>query len=102
VFAAVFQIRSVVMNKSELVAKVAEKTKITHAQAEHSVNALLGTIEEALRNGEKVSLVGFGSFDTHKRKARTGRNPKSGAPIKIPAKTVVKFKPGSKLVKKIK
>lgn len=90
------------MNKSELITKVSEKTKISHAQAEHSVNALLSTIEEALRKGEKVSLVGFGSFTTQKRKARAGRNPKSGVMIKIPAKTVVKFKAGSKLVKKIK
>ena len=90
------------MNKSELVKKVSEHAGITREQAEKSLNALLGTMEDALCKGEKVSLVGFGSFTTYERPARTGRNPKTGEKIPIPAKKVIKFKAGSGLTGKIR
>ena len=64
------------MNKAELVAQVAEKTGFTKKDAEAAVNALVGSIEEALVKGDKVQLIGFGTFETRERKAREGRNPR--------------------------
>ena len=86
------------MNKAELVAKVAEKTGFTKKDAEAAVNALVGSIEEALVNGDKVQLIGFGTFETRERKARQGRNPrKPGEVIAIDASKAPVFKAGKAL-----
>ena len=86
------------MNKAELVAKVAEKTGFTKKDAEAEVNALVGSIEEALVNGDKVQLIGFGTFETRERKARQGRNPrKPGEVIAIDASKAPVFKAGKAL-----
>ena len=85
------------MNKKELVESMAEAADISKAAAEKALNGMLMTISEALSKGDKVTLVGFGSFSTVKRTERKAKNPRTGAMIKIPAKTVAKFKPGSKL-----
>lgn len=86
------------MNKAELVADVAKKTGFTKKDAENAINAFLGTVEHALVKGEKVQLIGFGTFETKKRKAREGRNPrKPGETIKIPASKAPTFKAGKAL-----
>ncbi|MBP8815030.1 MAG: HU family DNA-binding protein [Desulfobulbus sp.] len=85
------------MNKKELVESMAEAADISKAAAEKALNGMLMTISEALSKGDKVTLVGFGTFSTVKRTERQAKNPRTGAMIKIPAKTVAKFKPGSKL-----
>lgn len=85
------------MNKSELIAAVAEKTQLTKKDAEKAVNAVFKTIEEALARGDKVQLVGFGTFETKERAARVGRNPRTGDEIKIPATVVPGFKAGKAL-----
>jgi len=85
------------MNKGDLVTKVAEAAKITKAQATTAVNTVFDSIAKALRGGDKATLIGFGTFSVSERKARTGRNPQTGATIKITAKKVVRFKPGKEL-----
>ena len=86
------------MNKAELVAAVAEKTNFTKKDAEAAVNALLATVEDALVKGEKVQLIGFGTFETRERKARQGRNPrKPEEVIKIAAAKAPVFKAGKAL-----
>ena len=86
------------MNKAELVAAVAEKTGCTKKDAEAAVNAFVGTIEDALVKGEKVQLIGFGTFETRDRKARQGRNPrKPGEVIDIAASKAPVFKAGKAL-----
>lgn len=80
------------MNKAELIEAVAKDMKVSKATADKAVNSVLSTIKKNTKKG--VSLIGFGSFTVGKRKARTGRNPQTGAPIKIKASKVVKFKPG--------
>lgn len=85
------------MNKTELVAAIAETTKLTKKDSENALNAALDTISEALKNGDKVQLIGFGSFETKKRAARAGRNPKTKAAIEIPASTHPTFKAGKAL-----
>jgi DNA-binding protein HU-beta len=82
------------MNKSELVAAIAAKTGETKKAAESSVNAFVEAVTEALGKGEKVQLVGFGSFEVRKRAARKGRNPQTGEEIKIAASKSPVFKPG--------
>lgn len=82
------------MNKGDLVNAVAEAANISKVQAGDAVNAVLSSIEDTLKKGDKASFVGFGTFSVSKRAARDGRNPATGATIKIPAKNVVKFKPG--------
>ena len=83
------------MNKAELVAAVAEKTGFTKKDAEIAVNAFVGSVEEALVKGEKVQLIGFGTFETRERKARQGRNPrKPGEVIDIAASKAPVFKAG--------
>jgi len=84
------------MTKQDLVNEVAE-VGITKKQAADAVNAIFDTIKDALAEGEKVSLVGFGSFSVKKRAAREGRNPRTGKPLKIAAKTVPVFKAGKAL-----
>ncbi|HPR23789.1 MAG TPA: HU family DNA-binding protein [Bacillota bacterium] len=86
------------MNKAELIAAVAEKTGFTKKDAEVVVNATMSTIEGALVKGEKVQLIGFGTFETRSRKARTGRNPrKPGETIQIAASKAPVFKAGKAL-----
>ncbi|TCP52721.1 DNA-binding protein HU-beta [Tumebacillus sp. BK434] len=85
------------MNKVELITAVAEKSGLKKKDAELAVNSFLETIEEALATGDKVQLIGFGTFETRKRAARSGRNPKTGAEITIPESVVPAFKPGNKL-----
>ena len=85
------------MTKEELVAKAAQDAGISKTQADKALKSVLGSIEGALAKGDKVSLVGFGTFSVAKRAAREGRNPATGAPIKIPAANVPKFKAGKKL-----
>ncbi len=85
------------MNKAELVSAVAEKTEFTEKDAEKAVNSVFGVIEEALAKGEKVQLVGFGTFEVRERAARTGRNPQTGEEIQIAAAAVPAFKAGKAL-----
>ena len=85
------------MNKSELVNAIAEKTGSTKKAAEESLNAVLEVVKESLVKGEKVQLVGFGSFETKTRAARKGKNPQTGAEIKIPACKAPAFKAGKAL-----
>jgi DNA-binding protein HU-beta len=85
------------VNKTDLVNKVAEKAGLKKKDAELAVNSVFEVIEEALANGEKVQVIGFGTFETRTRAARTGRNPQTGETITIPASTVPAFKPGNKL-----
>jgi DNA-binding protein HU-beta len=85
------------MTKEELVAKAAKDAGITKTQASSALKSILSSIERALKKGDKVSLVGFGTFSVTKRAARNGRNPATGKPIKIPAAKVPKFKAGKKL-----
>ncbi len=86
------------MNKGDLISKIADSAKISKAQATDALNAVLDGIgEELKKDGGKVTLIGFGTFSVSEREARTGRNPQTGASIKIDAKKVVKFKPGKEL-----
>ena len=89
------------MNKSELVAAIAESADITKADAEKALKGTLDAITGALAKGDRIALVGFGTFSVSKRAARTGRNPSTGKPLKIAAKTVAKFKAGSKLAEAV-
>lgn len=89
------------MNKGELVASIAEAGGMTKAQAKKALNRVLGNMAEAMERGERVSLIGFGSFRVVERAAQKGRNPQTGQSITIPAHNVVKFKPGKKLCKKV-
>lgn len=85
------------MSKQQLVESIAEKAGLTKADAERALKATLDSIEETLKKGDKVTLVGFGTFGTSKREAREGRNPRTGETVKIEARTAVTFKAGSKL-----
>jgi DNA-binding protein HU-beta len=85
------------MNKAELVKRMAEIAEVPKATAEKLLDAFMKAVEEAVSKGEKVVLVGFGSFEVVRRAERAGRNPRTGEPLKISAKKVVKFRPGKKL-----
>ncbi|MCI5996630.1 MAG: HU family DNA-binding protein [Peptoniphilaceae bacterium] len=86
------------MNKSELLAKMAEKGKLTKVDAERALNAFIQTVEETLVKGDKVQLVGFGTFESRERKARSGRNPRNPKEvIEIPASKAPVFKAGKSL-----
>ena len=85
------------MNKTELIAAVAEKAEISKKDAEKAVKAFTDVVAEELVKGEKVQLVGFGTFEVSERAAREGRNPKSGEPMKIEASRSPKFKAGKAL-----
>lgn len=82
------------MNKGELIEQIAEATGLTKKDSEAAVNALIETIQKSLKNGKKVAIAGFGTFDVSNRKARTGRNPQTGEEIKIAASRTPKFKAG--------
>ena len=90
------------MNKLDLVARIAKDTGIPKTKAETAFNALINGITVALKKGQKVTIVGFGSFSVARRKARKGRNPQTGATIKIAARKVPKFTPGSELKKAVR
>lgn len=90
------------MTKADLVAKIAEKAGITKADAERALNAFLESVEGALVSEGKLTLTGFGTFSVSERKERTGRNPRTGEEIKIPASKVVKFSPGKLLKDAVK
>lgn len=85
------------MKKIELVEAVAEEVGLTKADATKAIDATFAAITSALKDGDKVPLVGFGTFATSKRAAREGRNPRTGETVKIAARTAVTFKPGSAL-----
>ncbi|MGE5576166.1 MAG: HU family DNA-binding protein [Syntrophothermus sp.] len=85
------------MNKTELIASVAEKASITKKAAGEAVDAVFDTVTRSLSKGEKVTLIGFGTFEVRNRAARKGVNPSTGAPIKIPAARVPAFKAGKAL-----
>ncbi len=85
------------MNKAELIAKIAEESKLTKKAAETALDAFVTSVEEALKDGEKVQLVGFGTFEVRQRAARKGRNPQTKAEIKIPASKAPVFKAGKAL-----
>lgn len=89
------------MNKGDLIKVVADAAGISQSQAGDAVEAVFNTIESTLKKKDKASFVGFGTFSTSERAARDGRNPATGATIKIPAKTVVKFKPGKALAEAV-
>jgi nucleoid DNA-binding protein len=85
------------MNKAELVEEVANQTGLTKKTSREAVDAVTSAITDCLARGEKVTLVGFGSFKVRKRKSRRGRNPQTGKEIQIPAKEVPKFEAGKNL-----
>ena len=87
------------MNKAELVDSIAAEAKLTKADAGRALEAFVSATTKALKKGDRVALVGFGSFSVSKRAARTGRNPQTGKAIKIAAKKVAKFKAGAELAK---
>ncbi len=89
------------MNKADLVNEIAKSTGLTKTKSSEVVDTIVETISTSLKKGEKVTLVGFGTFTTSKRSARKGRNPKTGAVINIPSKTVARFKAGSELTKTV-
>ena len=84
------------MNKEELVTVIAKETKLTKKTVADVLTATIETIENTVKKGDKVTLVGFGTFEARKRASRTGRNPQTGAELKIPAKTVPVFSAGKK------
>ena len=85
------------MNKTELIAAIADQAELSQKDAEAALNAFTGTIGKALKKGDKVQLVGFGTFEVSKRSARKGRNPQTGETIKIKASKTPKFKAGKAL-----
>ena len=90
------------MNKEELVKEVAKKAKVSQKEAADVLAATIATIQTTVAKGKKVTLVGFGSFEARKRAARKGRNPQTGATIKIAAKTVPAFSAGKKFKDAVK
>ena len=89
------------MNKAELIAKIADDAGITKTQANATVDSFVDAVTKSLKKGDKVTLVGFGTFSVSKRAARNGRNPQTGAVIKIKARKVAKFKAGKELAAKM-
>lgn len=85
------------MNKAQLIDAMAEKANLTKADAKKALDAFVEATSDALKNGDRVALIGFGSFSVASRSARTGRNPQTGKTIEIAEKKVVKFKPGAEL-----
>lgn len=85
------------MNKAQLIDSIAGKSGLSKADSKKALDAFIGSTTDALKGGDKIALVGFGSFAVSERSSRTGRNPQTGKEITIPAKKVVKFKAGSEL-----
>lgn len=96
-----YQKGKILMNKTELISAVAEKAALTKKDAAAAVEAVFGTIGDALQGKDKVQLIGFGTFQTSERKARKGKNPRTGEEIKIAATTVPAFKAGKGLKEKV-
>ena len=90
------------MNKAELIDAIAGESKLSKADSKKALDAFVTATTKALKKGDRVALVGFGSFSIAKRAARKGRNPQTGKEIKIAAKKVVKFKAGTELSDKVK
>jgi len=90
------------LNKGDLVGKIAKDAGLTKSQAEAAFNSMVAGVTVSLKKGQKVTIVGFGTFSVAKRKARMGRNPQTGVPIKIAAHKVPKFAPGSELKKAVR
>ncbi len=90
------------MTKAELIAQVAGEAQVRKVDAEKAINALIRIVTKALKKDGRLALAGFGTFQVAARKAREGRNPQTGTPIKIPATRVVKFKPGKQLKDSVK
>jgi DNA-binding protein HU-beta len=90
------------MNKGQLIAKISNDAKISKTQANAAIDAFIGTTMSALKKGDKLVLVGFGTFTVSKRSARKGRNPKTGKALNIPARKVVKFRAGKDFAGKVK
>jgi DNA-binding protein HU-beta len=90
------------MTKADLISRMAKDAKITKVAAGKALNSVIDGITKALKKGDSVTLVGFGTFSVSKRKARKGRNPQTGKEIKIPARKVAKFKAGSDLKKAVR
>jgi DNA-binding protein HU-beta len=89
------------MNKADLIDRIAAGTKISKAQAATAIDTLVDSVTGALRKGDRVALIGFGTFSVSQRKARNGRNPQTGTVIKIAARKVAKFTPGAELRKSV-
>ena len=89
------------MNKAELIEAMSNNAKISKADAKRALDSFLDSTSKALRKGDRVALVGFGSFSVSRRAARKGRNPQTGKEIQIKAKNVVRFKAGSELSNKV-
>ena len=85
------------MNRAEIVARMARDCGLTKADADRALGAFLDNVARSLKKGEKVKLVGFGMFDVYRRKARVGRDPYTGAPLKIPGRRVTRFTAGKEL-----
>ncbi|WP_374015881.1 HU family DNA-binding protein [Paenibacillus thiaminolyticus] len=90
------------MNKTDLINNISEKSGLTKKDVEAVLNGFFGEVTEALSKGDKVQLIGFGTFETRKRAGRTGRNPQTGNTIEIPESTVPAFKAGNKLKEAVK
>ena len=90
------------MNKEELVQEVAKKANVSQKEAAEVISAWVDTVQATVAGGDKVTLVGFGTFEARKRAARTGRNPQTGAALKIAAKTVPAFSAGKKFKELVK
>ncbi len=96
-----FHLKNLTMNKAELVAKIADDAGLSKTQGNAALDSFIEAVTKTLKGGGKVTLVGFGTFSVTKRAARTGRNPQTGATIKIKAKKVAKFKAGKELAGKL-
>ncbi len=94
--------RGISLNKGDLVGKIAKDAGLTKAKAEKAFSSLVRSVTASLKKGQKVTIVGFGTFSVAKRKARMGRNPQTGAPIKIAARKIPKFASGSELKKAVR
>ncbi|GGG24759.1 HU family DNA-binding protein [Paenibacillus abyssi] len=90
------------MNKTDLINNISEKSGLTKRDVEAVLNGFLGEVTDALSNGDKVQLIGFGTFETRKRNGRVGRNPQTGKTIEIPESNVPAFKAGNKLKEAVK
>ena len=93
--------KRIVMNKAELIAQIAEEADITKTQANAALDSFIEAVTKTLKKGDKVTLVGFGTFTVSKRNARNGRNPQTGEAIKIKARKVARFKAGKELSAKL-
>lgn len=89
------------MNKKDLIRSIAESTQVSRTTAERGLNGLLAALESAMKEGQRVTVVGFGSFSVVERAPRTGRNPKTGEMVPIPSRRVVRFRAGKELAGKI-